>query len=94
MEAKKAKELQKNKTDKLKLARTGERNRVKSKHNQNKSIITKVFETIISIMILNSSLTSSILGRLYINLMKSPTYCLEYSIICKDKEKGENEEIT
>ena len=74
MELNKANEPQKNNTDMLTLARTGERNRVKSKHNQNKSIITKVFETIKSIMILNSSLTSSILGRLYKNLMKSPTY--------------------
>lgn len=69
MELNIAKEPQKNKTDILTLARTGVRNKVKSKHNQNKSIITKVFETIKSIMILNSSLTSSILGRLYKNLI-------------------------
>lgn len=74
MQLKKANEPQKNNIDILTVARTGESNSVKSKHNQNKSIITKVFETINSIMILNSSLTSSILGRLYKNLMKSPTY--------------------
>ncbi|MGX6442468.1 hypothetical protein ACWM35_04490 [Neobacillus sp. K501] len=46
------------------VARTGVRNSVKISDIQNKSIIIKILDAITSMMVISSSLTSSILGRL------------------------------
>jgi hypothetical protein len=65
----KTKLAQKKSKDIFTVTRTGVRNRVKIMLNQNKSRITKYLETITSIIVFNSSLTSSIFGRLYRNLI-------------------------
>lgn len=65
----KTKQPQKNKIDILIVGRAGEINNVKIKLHQNKSIMTKDLENITSISVFSSSLTSSILGRLYRNLI-------------------------
>ena len=91
---KKAKLTQKNIIDILTVERTGDSNSVKSKHNQNKSMITKVFDTIKSMIRFNSSLTSSILGRLYKNRMKSPTYLSVLQSYVGTRKRVKHKEIS
>jgi hypothetical protein len=67
--------------------RMGERNSVKIKQSQKRSIITNVFELITSKMVFNSSLTSSILGRLYKNLIEVTYLYVSTQIYVRTRKK-------
>lgn len=87
------KQQEKNKMAILTVASTGVRNSVKISDIHNKSNIIKILEAITSMIVPSSSLTSSILGRLYRNLIHVTYLICEYSNICKDNKKGEKRGI-
>jgi hypothetical protein len=87
------KQPEKNKMDIFTVASTGDRKSVKISDIQNKSIIIKIFDAITSMMVISSSLTSSILGRLYRNRIHVTYLYVSTQIYVRTIKKVKSEEI-